>query len=81
MIVDANLLLYAVDDASLFTAPQWNGSVVSLMARLESDFRGSRCLLSCGFPLTLGIENGSAMCSADADFSKFMGVECVNPFA
>ena len=48
MIVDANLLLYAVDDASLFTAPQWNGS---------------------------------AMCSADADFSKFMGVECVNPFA
>ena len=29
----------------------------------------------------LGIENGSAICSADADFSKFMGVECVNPFA
>ena len=52
MIVDANLLLCAVDDASLFTAPQWNGSVVGLMARRESDFRGSRCLPSSGYPLT-----------------------------
>ncbi|HBX77633.1 MAG TPA: hypothetical protein DEG43_08305 [Acidimicrobiaceae bacterium] len=66
-------------DEDVFADAEWMrgerglkiSAAASLMVRSESDIHGNRCLLSIGFQLAaLGIENGVAICSSDADFSN-----------
>jgi len=66
MLVDANVLLYAVDDASPF-----NAAARTLRGNMVADADLA----------AVAIEHGLAICSADTDFARFREVRWVNPIA
>jgi uncharacterized protein len=90
VLVDANLPLFAVDEAAWEHVSDWlscdvvwipgprdqHGTVLGSLIRTQS-VAGN--LTAHAQLAALGVEHGLTICSADTDFSRFWEVRCLNP--
>ena len=93
MIVDASVLLYAVDENSRFQkrAGEWLRSALNgpsrgdrhaeILGRLILDLELRANLVTDAHLAALAIEHGVGICAADSDFARFPEVRWVNPIA